>query len=62
MNRSCQCEHDAHFNRNVKTPFGNPGHSAAALFHPDGMTTAKTPYGTFLVCRDCADDCLGAYK
>jgi hypothetical protein len=54
---SCLCEHIAHSDRNERTPNGNPGHTYGARYHPTFLVNVKTPYGTFLVCKDCAKDC-----
>lgn len=57
----CECEHDAHFEKNKRTPNGNPGHNYQSEYFENYMRTVRTPYGSFLVCKDCAEDCLHRY-
>lgn len=47
--------------REKRTPNGNPGHKYGVRFHELAVVNVKTPYGTFRVCRDCADDCLASH-
>lgn len=54
----CQCEHKAHFDPAVRTPNDNPGHHFGANHIVREVTT---PYGTFHVCKDCAEDCYGQF-
>lgn len=56
-NEKCHCEHSAHFDRDLRTPHGNPSHRYGQAFHPLAMRDASTPYGSFRVCMDCAKDC-----
>ena len=57
---SCQCEHAAHFaNSTAVTPNGNPGHRYGVRFFLSYLETFSTPYGTFLICLDCKQDCAG---
>lgn len=60
MTRLCECEHAAHFERDKRTPNGNPGHKWGAKFAT--RVPVKTPYGTFHVCVDCASDCLAKQR
>lgn len=60
--RQCQCEHIAHFESDKRTPNGNPSHRADSFFHLDFIEPVKTPYGTFHVCRDCANDCYETWR
>jgi hypothetical protein len=57
MRIACQCEHVAHFEKDERTPHGNPGHKYQADFYAGYMTERLTMYGTFIVCRDCGNDC-----
>ncbi len=58
-NNRCQCEHIAHMpGSNKRTPAGNPGHHYNVCFHESFLVNVHTPYGDFLVCKDCAKDCL----
>lgn len=59
---SCQCEHTAHIAERAMTPNGNPGHRYGVNFFDTNLTTVKTPYGTFRVCRDCRADCFQDIK
>ena len=51
----CKCEHSGHFGD--KTPNGNPGHKYEASFMPSFLVAVHSPYGDFIVCKDCAKDC-----
>jgi hypothetical protein len=67
MNKPCECEHIAHGDmfgkpediafRNRTTPNGNPGHKFGAKYDSSYLQTVNTIYGTYHVCRDCAQDC-----
>ena len=61
MNMDCACEHISHFEKLKHTPNGNPAHDYGMGFSPLFMTTVKTLYGTFRVCKDCAEDCLSEH-
>ena len=54
----CQCEHIAHVKKDKRTPNGNPGHRYGVDFNTLYITTVKTHYGTFTICRDCERDCI----
>jgi hypothetical protein len=56
--QKCRCEHEAHFDRTKRTPFGNPGHEYGVSYAEPLIQTVKTTWGTFQVCPDCAKDCL----
>lgn len=57
--KPCQCEHIAHFHEEKKlTPNGNPGHEYGQMFAESYLVDKGTPYGKFIVCKDCASDCL----
>ena len=58
---NCECEHVSHLDTNARTPNGNPGHIYGAAGWLN-LQPVKTPYGTFHVCKDCADDCLREHK
>lgn len=62
---SCQCEHVAHLDYDKRpqplTPNGNPSHKYGARFHDSYLGGVETPYGKFVVCKDCARDCLAEY-
>jgi len=53
----CQCEHIAHFERDKRTPNGNPAHSYGVAYSDRFITRVATSYGVFTVCLDCAKDC-----
>lgn len=55
----CQCEHACHFDSSQRSPNGNPSHKYGIAFHDSYMLYVSTTYGTFYVCRDCAEDCHG---
>lgn len=61
----CQCEHIAHTNRDrlprPTTPNGNPGHGYGVKFREHYLGKVDTPLGTFVVCKDCAEDCLADF-
>jgi hypothetical protein len=58
VTRHCECEHVAHSrNREHLTPNGNPGHKYGVRYALSYLVKVKTTYGTFEVCKDCADDC-----
>ena len=52
----CECEHISHFGS--LSPNGNPTHKYGVKYFERYMTTIKTKYGTFRVCKACAEDCL----
>jgi len=59
ITKPCECEHIAHFaDEKRKTPNGNPGHVYGQPFVETSLVNKGTPYGKFLVCKDCASDCL----
>ena len=59
----CQCEHLAHFEHEVPTPKGNPGHLYGDLFLRRHLVRVETPFGVFNLCPECAQDChVGAQK
>lgn len=62
MMLACQCEHRAHFEKDARTPYGNPGHKYGVQYARGYTQVVKTPWSSFTVCRDCADDCLDAYS
>jgi hypothetical protein len=53
----CECEHVSHFEHDKRSPNGNPTHKYGQKFYEHHMTIVKTEYGTFHVCKDCANDC-----
>lgn len=58
--KPCECEHACHFPDEHKlSPNGNPGHRYGAKFAPRYLVAVTTPWGTFLVCKDCDKDCHG---
>ena len=60
---NCECEHIAHFpEEKRKTPNGNPGHRYGQKFFEETMVNKGTEHGKFLVCKDCANDCLALIK
>lgn len=61
MNRPCMCDHSSHFNKEERTPNGNPAHKFGQPFHLFAIKIVPTPYGEYHVCKDCADDCLGEF-
>jgi len=54
----CQCEHIAHFDTTKQTPNGNPAHPYEINYFESYLTRINTNYGTYLVCKDCAKDCM----
>lgn len=54
MSRSCQCEHEAHFDRSKRTPYGNPAHKYGIKFAERVLVRMNNSYE---VCQDCAEDC-----
>jgi len=56
---ACQCEHESHFDKKVYSPNGNPNHKYGVKYFSRFMRTVKTDYGTFRVCKHCAEDCFG---
>ena len=59
VSKECQCEHIAHFVHEELTPNGNPGHKHGTRVYT--LIPIKTEYGIFMVCEDCAQDCLLDY-
>src|SRR5262245_35788197 len=55
--RQCECEHIAHFEKERRTPNGNPGHKYGAEFYQHATCSKKTTYGTMWFCVDCTVDC-----
>jgi hypothetical protein len=53
----CECEHICHLSNLRNSPNGNPGHRHGQSFDIVYVKTIKTEYGTYILCRDCADDC-----
>ena len=57
----CQCEHVAHTSEGMKaletTPNGNAGHPYGETDENAQLVDIKTTWGTFTVCKDCAEDC-----
>lgn len=55
----CECEHDCHFGpksvRQVPEGTAHPYGVKRELF------SVKTDYGTFHVCKGCAESCLAIY-
>lgn len=60
--RKCECEHQSHMDKDMHTPNGNPAHKYGVAYSNRYMQDVKTPFGTFHVCKDCAEDCLQQYK
>lgn len=64
--KKCECEHAAHFKdtmpRAPLTPNGNAGHKYNASYYETYLVMVKTPFGTFRICKDCADDCYSEWK
>lgn len=58
--RKCECEHEAHFSHG-HTPNNNPAHKYGVYFTEHFIVAVATPFGTFHVCKDCADDCYREY-
>lgn len=62
---SCQCEHVAHTEREKRpqplTPNGNVSHAYGARFHDNYLGGVETPFGVYVVCKDCARDCMAEY-
>lgn len=52
--RPCQCEHVAHFERQKRTPNGNPAHSYGKKFAERVLVRMNLSYE---VCKDCSEDC-----
>ena len=55
---TCQCEHACHTDKAKRSPAGNPGHRYGQIFALSAERRVRTAWGTFLVCYDCAKDCL----
>lgn len=56
----CECEHEAHFDRNKRTPMGNPAHRYGAKYAARIMATVTVGGGcaqTMNLCEDCREDC-----
>lgn len=67
----CQCEHGCHMHgprasahfgvdKNAPrqmSPDGNPSHQYGTEFFLGVMSRVKTPQGTYIVCKDCEEDC-----
>ncbi len=58
----CECEHISHFERNRRSPNGNPTHKYGRLYAESYMVSMDTEYGAFRVCKDCAEDCMHDFK
>lgn len=58
----CKCEHESHTKKDKLSPNGNSGHRYNAAFAYNYTKYIKTPYATFHVCLDCANDCLQDYN
>lgn len=56
LTAKCECEHESHFCY-ANTPNGNPAHKYGVYYAQSFITPVKTPFGTFNVCKDCAEDC-----
>jgi hypothetical protein len=56
--QSCECEHKSHFDKNKLTPNQNPAHLYGVKFSTNYLRKVETLYGSFVVCKDCAEDCL----
>lgn len=56
--QGCECEHQTHFG--LRSP--DKGHHYGKLFHKADIRAVRTLHGTFMVCTECARDCLGAFK
>ena len=54
MRNWCECEHISHLEYE-KTPNGKEGHDYG--IKSTILIPVKTPFGTFNVCPDCANDC-----
>lgn len=55
--RPCQCEHISHFDKNEKSPNGNPNHRYGVKFFERYLVKVETAFGVFEVCKGCAEDC-----
>jgi len=55
----CECEHAAHFEKDARTPNGNPGHKYTAEF--TNVSIVQLTYGKFKLCNDCKEDCMDAF-
>lgn len=54
----CECEHICHYEHEVGTPKGRPGHLYTAGFDADELVAIPSDLGgRIAVCVDCALDC-----
>lgn len=64
MTGACSCENEHHFDDkwNVPGPHRSTHHHEyGEVFGKSELVEVKTPFGTFEVCKACADNCLKEY-
>jgi hypothetical protein len=61
--RPCECEHICHFEKDKRSPNGNPGHNYGIKFVERKMQEVKSTLGlhSTFYCMDCANDCMVNY-
>jgi hypothetical protein len=60
----CECEHACHFDQGpdgAHTNRARPAHPYGEAPEGSPLTPIKTDFGTFKVCKVCAEDCLAIY-